>query len=946
MKKNAEKEILDQSENENTSAEKKERKKLSFKDMTFYKTKKFYVILVIVFSVLLIADIAFGTFARINSALSSFSQFGSMAGFSSAVTADADTDADSGDTDSDDTSSDSSDSSSFASSLPDMSSGDMSDADTSGLPSGDSVPDMSDISDSSSDSSGSFDISGVPSGGMTMDDAADDAFSDSSSDDASSEDSSEVSGGSEDSFADADISDLSSQTASSGGFIRWFASAYMIIALILLVLDIASIVMLIIVSKQNKRSAKAALKAQAEQEGRIYIERGPAKKEKDAKTSWIIPAAVVIAIILVVNLISSGSSTATAQTEASDLSGTVESGTIETTVPGTGTLEAEDSVQISFADGVEITKWYVANGDTVSEGDLIARVDKTSVLSAIASVQDAIDTIDEEIAEHEDDEISDTITATASGRVKAVYAAEEETVASVMYSYGSLIVISLDGLMAVDIETDDLSAGDTVTVTFSDGTQEEGTVESTVNGTAVITLTDEGTEIDDTVTVTDEDGSEIGEGTLYVHSALNITGFSGTIESISVSEEDEVDSGDTLITLTDTDYTAEYDALVETRTELSDMMAELFVLYETGCLYATASGTISGVDEDLLVSDSDDEDSSSDESADTEENTSDTVGITILTDGEDTSDETEDTDTDADTAEEESTSDDSSSDETAQDSASDETQGSDQSGQSSEDSSEDLSTGLDPSGSEETGQSGSEDTSSGTASDQSTDAAGSSDMTLSSGSTSDMSTLAASSDASSSESADTAQVISTTYGVSETVLCTITPQDYMTVEITVDETDILSIEVGQSATVTLDAYTGQSFEGEVISVSLSPENSGGNSKYTAVIRIERTQDMLAGMNASVSIVTDTSQDILIVPAAALFEEDGVTYIYTAFSEKSGEYSGAVEVETGISDGEYVEIVSGLEEGDTYYYSYLDTVNYSTTTVTGSGSMINFGSFMQ
>ena len=1037
-------------EDETGPSGKKRKKKFSLKDLKFLKTKKFYIILIIVFSVLLIADIVFGSFFKMTSSFGAMS-FGNAASFDTDVSIDADIDADS-EISSDDAFASGSD----VSGMPDMSSGDTSGMDISGLPdssgsdsSEDTADDSSDESDSDSSEdssdSGSADISGVPSGDMSdIGDVSglpsgDSAFGDIS--DSSSEDSSLEAGD----FS-ADTSAEVSSAAGGLNFRTWLGSYYLIIALILALLDIAAIVNLVVFSKRARKAQKEALKAQAQEEGRIYIDRGPVKKEKNAKTAWIIPLVIVIIIILIVNLISSGSSTSVAQTQASDLSGTVESGSIDTTIPGAGTLEEEDAVEVSFADGVEVTKWYVSNGDTVSEGDVLAKVDKVTVLSAIADVQAAIEGLDDEIASHEDDSISDTITASASGRVKAVYVSEDMSVVDAMYSYGALAVISLDGLMAVDIETDELEAGDSVTVTLSDGTEEEGTVESVVNGTAVITLTDEDTEIDDSVTVTDSDGNEIGTGTLYVHSALKITGFSGTVSSVSVSKEDEVSSGDTLLTLEDTDYTAEYEALVEQRQELSDQIADLFQLYATGYLYASDAGTVSGIDDDSsadsdsdsseLSDDSDDADSS-DDTADADATSLDSAAeaITVTTvnasfASEASEEETEESADLAASEDEEDEDDDSTIvgyvilAETGEESEDEEETGeAEEEAEEDEESVESItvtlatldgetktvtitsdralytydSTGFvqaaltditagsilfyaadetlpiyvfsfSSSSDEEDESSQSQEESQAETDlssmlestfDASDDSEGSSSETASSESVSestDMSSYTEGTDTlSSDESAaastegevsTTTESVETTYSVSETTLCSITPQDYMTVEITVDELDILSLEVGQSAAVTLDAYVGQSFEGEVISVSLSPENSGGNSKYTAVIQIERTEDMLTGMNASVKIVVDTAEDVLIVPIAALFEEDGLTYIYTAFDEKSGTYSGAVEVTTGVSDGEYVEITEGLSEGDTYYYSCLDTVNYSSTIISGSGGTIDFGSFMQ
>lgn len=997
------------SENKNVSDEKQ---KISVKErlqnLTFYKKKRFYTILIIVFSVLLVATVITGPLARVGSVFAGFSSFGQMGSFDADTITDEDTSSDAGS--SDDTSSDDSIS---GGEMPDMDLEDMGDISSGDLPSG-SLPDSS---DSSSDEAGSFDISEIEGGdiaaggGMPSSDLSGDTSSDDSSSEDASSDDSLIMGD----IASGDTADMTASVSSDGGFLSWYGSSWLIIAIILFVLDAAAIVCRIMTAKRQKKEAKEALKEQARQEGRVYIEKGPVKKEKNAKTVWIIPLCVVIAIILIVNLISSGGSTTSAQTEASDLSGTVETGTIAATVPGTGTLESEEAVDISFADGVTVTKWYVSNGDTVSEGDTLAKVDKTTVLSAIATVQEAIETLDEEIASHEDDEISDTITASSDGRIKAVYASEGTSVVDTMYESSSLIIISLDGLMAVDIETDELSRGEEVTVTLSDGSEEEGEVESVTNGVAVITLTDEGTDIGETVTVTDPDGNEIGSGELYVHSALKVTGFSGTVSDISVSEEDEVSAGDTLLTLEDTDYTAEYEALIETRTELSDQIASLFTLYATGYLYAGSDGVISGIDESLTDDDSSEdasedtgsEDTASADATSLEASVSDisvlsadltltlvsTEGTqtadteTTAETGEDTSDDTlsgtESTDTDTETSSESEsivgyvtalTSNEdgsvtltvlttgsetkevtlSSADTvyTFSDSAFAGASISDiQAGYLifyDSENSQVIYISLSTSSSDQS--EGDTQGESGQYSQEQSDSSSSlSDMLSGSDTSSDM--TASSADTASSLTADTSttgdvsttgEAVETTYSVSETVLCSITPQDYMTVEITVDELDILSLSVGLSAVVTLDAYTGQSFEGEVISVSLSPTNSGGNSKYTAVIQIEKTEDMLSGMNASVSITIDETDDILVIPAAAVFEEDGAYYVYTSFDEKSGEYSGATEVTLGVSDGEYVEVTSGLSEGDEYYYSYLDTVNYSSTTITGGGGLFSFG----
>ncbi|MCD8160124.1 MAG: hypothetical protein LUE61_02890 [Clostridiales bacterium] len=150
----------------------------------------------------------------------------------------------------------------------------------------------------------------------------------------------------------------------------------------------------------------------------------------------------------------------------------------------------------------------------------------------------------------------------------------------------------------------------------------------------------------------------------------------------------------------------------------------------------------------------------------------------------------------------------------------------------------------------------------------------------------------------------------------------------MTISISVDELDILSLTEGQEAVITLDALTGQSFSGTVTALDTSGTNSGGNTKFTAEITMERTGDMLVGMNASVLITLATTENVLIIPEAALVEEGNTTYVYTSYDASDETLGDLVEVETGVSDGTNVEICSGLSSGDSYYYSYADSLSYT------------------
>jgi len=150
----------------------------------------------------------------------------------------------------------------------------------------------------------------------------------------------------------------------------------------------------------------------------------------------------------------------------------------------------------------------------------------------------------------------------------------------------------------------------------------------------------------------------------------------------------------------------------------------------------------------------------------------------------------------------------------------------------------------------------------------------------------------------------------------------ITAADTMQLVVTVDERDILALQVGQRAEVSLDAIPGERFMGEISRINTTGTTVGGGARYTVEITVPRTVGMLPGMSASAVIVTDEVFDILLIPSEAIQEDGFHIYVYTALV--GGELADPVTVQTGLSDGVYVEIVSGLSSGDTVYFIIAET----------------------
>ena len=166
------------------------------------------------------------------------------------------------------------------------------------------------------------------------------------------------------------------------------------------------------------------------------------------------------------------------------------------------------------------------------------------------------------------------------------------------------------------------------------------------------------------------------------------------------------------------------------------------------------------------------------------------------------------------------------------------------------------------------------------------------------------------------------------YNLDGDVLLTVTPLDTMTVTIAVDEKDIASVKTGMTAQLTMNALPDETFEGQVTRVAQTGSGNGGSSKFDVEITLSRESDMLPGMSATAQLTLYEKMDVLTLPVAALRDEGGKTLVCTGKDKKTGEPANPVEVTTGLSDGENVEILSGIDSGTTVYYLYYDTVTES------------------
>lgn len=157
-------------------------------------------------------------------------------------------------------------------------------------------------------------------------------------------------------------------------------------------------------------------------------------------------------------------------------------------------------------------------------------------------------------------------------------------------------------------------------------------------------------------------------------------------------------------------------------------------------------------------------------------------------------------------------------------------------------------------------------------------------------------------------------------------LCIVYDLSYLEMNINVDELQISSISVGQQVQITADAVPDKTYVGTVTRVSMKGTANGGTTTYPVSIRIDDTDGLRPGMNANAEIVVAEAKNALVVPNAAvvrgsyvLVTKDSPSAANADTTMEAPEGFVYVPVKTGVSDDDYTQIVSGIQEGDTIGY---------------------------
>ena len=142
--------------------------------------------------------------------------------------------------------------------------------------------------------------------------------------------------------------------------------------------------------------------------------------------------------------------------------------------------------------------------------------------------------------------------------------------------------------------------------------------------------------------------------------------------------------------------------------------------------------------------------------------------------------------------------------------------------------------------------------------------------------------------------------------------------DRMKVSLRVDEYDISDVAVGQTCNVTVTA-TGAKFESVISAIDHISSSQGSVAYYAATVYVDANgaANVYPGMQVTASIPKEEALDVVVLKMDALsFDRTNQAFVYKE-DAGTGEMAQS-PVTVGVSNGNYVEIVSGVESGETVY----------------------------
>jgi HlyD family secretion protein len=182
-------------------------------------------------------------------------------------------------------------------------------------------------------------------------------------------------------------------------------------------------------------------------------------------------------------------------------------------------------------------------------------------------------------------------------------------------------------------------------------------------------------------------------------------------------------------------------------------------------------------------------------------------------------------------------------------------------------------------------------------------------------------------------------------------IATVSNLSSLEVNVAVDELDIAKVKTGQTAQITFGALPNSTFQGTVESIAQVGTSTNNVTTYNVTVSIANPTGVMIGMNANVTIAVQSKADALVVPTEALVERNGNKYVMidnsaasTSSSTSSNTYGSRmrssagslVQITTGLVNENYIEVTSGVTDGEKLLIALPQTTATTTNTRSGLG----------
>ncbi len=134
-------------------------------------------------------------------------------------------------------------------------------------------------------------------------------------------------------------------------------------------------------------------------------------------------------------------------------------------------------------------------------------------------------------------------------------------------------------------------------------------------------------------------------------------------------------------------------------------------------------------------------------------------------------------------------------------------------------------------------------------------------------------------------------------------------------DINIGEDELSKVSIGQSVDIVANYDENKTYTGTISKISDIGTSENNRTTFAAIASVKNDDSLKIGMSAVCTITIDKTENVVSVPIAAIFTENDEKYVYVL----NGEEKVKTKIETGKADANYVQVISGLNEGDKVYY---------------------------